>query len=158
MIIAKYGLLLELHSTEKDAPKSSDFRQHLMVTFVTTQFSHCQQRFDHCLTLASLAPFLYTRTYHVRVTTTELQFGYKADCAAKRIDRRQIETALAIEKISACCDWGGYGIRTQFPSWEKGYMPKSGSGVRVTYKENGKEYAYTFICDEAEKVAGMLSR
>lgn len=105
----------------------------------------------------SFVSFHDDRKYHVRVTTTELQFGYKAECGQKRIDRRQIETVEAIEKISPCCDWGGYGIRIQFPSMEKGYMPKSGSGVRVTYKENGKEQAYTFICDEAEKVAGMLS-
>ena len=91
------------------------------------------------------------------MTTSELEFGYSAECGRKRIDRSKIESAEAIQKISACCDWGGYGIRIQFPSMEKGYLPKSGSGVRVTYKENGKEVAYTFICNEAEKVAGMLS-
>lgn len=105
------------------------------------------------------------RKYHVRVTTTELQFGYKAECAQMRIDKSKIESVDVIEKISPCCDWGGYGIRVQFvnfgtenSTWEKGYMPKSGSGIRVTFKDDhGKEKAYTFICDEPEKVARMLS-
>ncbi|GKY91229.1 hypothetical protein MPSEU_000095500 [Mayamaea pseudoterrestris] len=100
-------------------------------------------------------PFVWK--YHVRVTTTELQFGYSVECAQMRIDRSTIESVEAIENISACCDWGGYGIRIQLPSMEKGYLPKSGSGVRVTFTKDGKELAYTFICNDADKVAGMLS-
>ena len=41
---------------------------------------------------------------------------------------------------------------------ETGYIPKNGPGIRVTIQdERGKEVAYTFICDEAEAVAKILS-
>jgi len=74
------------------------------------------------------------------------------------IDRSHLETVEAIEKISGLWDWGGYGIRKQLPSWETGYLPKNGSGLRITLKDDkGKERAYTFICDEAERVADILS-
>jgi hypothetical protein len=98
------------------------------------------------------------RKYHVTVTQTELKFGYKAECAAMIIDRTQITSVESIDKIHGLCDWGGYGIRKQLPSWDTGYIPKNGSGIRVTFKDaRGEEKAYTFICDEAEKVAAILS-
>jgi len=101
-------------------------------------------------------PFVWK--YHVRVTATELAFGYSADCGAMTIDRAQIQTVELKERIHGLCDWGGYGIRIQLPSWEKGYIPKNGPGLRVTFKNSkGEEKAYTFICNEAEHVADILT-
>lgn len=98
------------------------------------------------------------RKYTVQVTTTQLKFGYSAECACCTVDRSKILTVKAIDKISACCEWGGYGIRKQFPAWETGYLPKSGSGIRVTLKDaQDKEKAYTFICDGAKQVADLLT-
>jgi hypothetical protein len=63
-----------------------------------------------------------------------------------------------LEHISACCDWGGYGIRKQLPSWETGFIPKSGSGIRLTMTDKkGKEKAFTFICNEPDKVVALLA-
>jgi len=71
----------------------------------------------------------------VTVTQTELKFGYKAECAAMIIDRTQITSVESIDRIHGLCDWGGYGIRKQLPSWDTGYIPKNGSGIRVTFKD-----------------------
>lgn len=100
----------------------------------------------------------YVRNYHVRVTTKELSFGYSADCVQKTVDRAQIQHAEVVERINGLCDWGGYFIRKQLPSWETGYIPKNGSGVRMIMRNsNGKEQAYTFICDEPETVVRILT-
>jgi hypothetical protein len=113
--------------------------------------------------VALLLSFIFSalsarRKYHVTVTHTLLKFGYKAECAAMTIDRSQILTVESIDRIHGLCDWGGYGIRKQLPTWDTGYIPKNGSGIRVTFKDSkGSDRAYTFICDEADKVARILS-
>jgi hypothetical protein len=93
----------------------------------------------------------------VRVTSTELSFGYPAGCGQFSCNRSEIETVEVLDRINGFCDWAGYGIRWQLPTWECGYIPKNGSGIRITLKRDGKEKAYTFICDEAEKVADILT-
>jgi len=101
---------------------------------------------------------LWHRKYHVTLTTTTLSFGYSAGCAQKSCNRSDIQTVEVVPHINGFCDWAGYGIRKRFPAWETGYIPKNGSGLRITIKEeNGKITDYTFICDEAEKVARMLT-
>jgi len=99
------------------------------------------------------------RNYHVRVTPSSVSFGYSSSCGQANIDRSQILTVEAIERINGLCQWGGWGIRYQLPTWEVGYLPKNGSGIRMTYtnKDDGKEKAYTFICNEAERVVQILT-
>lgn len=94
----------------------------------------------------------------MRVTTTELSFGYSAKAAQMNLSRSQLDSVEVIDHINGLCEWGGWGIRKQLPSWETGYLPRNGSGIRITMKdEHGKEKAYTFICNEAEKVANILT-
>jgi hypothetical protein len=98
------------------------------------------------------------REYHVVVTSTQLCIGYSAGCMQVTVDRSRILTVESIPKIQPWCDWGGYGIRKQLPSWETGYIAAAGPGVRMTMRDDkGHEKAYTFTCQDAEKVVTLLT-
>ena len=96
--------------------------------------------------------------YHVIVTESTLSIGYSMDCAALTVDRNKIQTVEVLPNINPICDWGGYGIRKQLPSWDTGYIVKKGPGIRmVILRPNGKEAAYAFNCEDPERVASLLT-
>lgn len=102
---------------------------------------------------------LVCRQYFVTLTGDALSFGYSAKCGQMTVDRSQIRSAEAIEHINGLCEWGGYGIRKQLPSWETGYIAGNGPGVRITFLDldTKKEKAYTFSCKDPEKVVDILT-
>ena len=60
--------------------------------------------------------------------------------------------------IEPFCDWGGYGIRLQFPALEIGYIAKKGPGIRMSIERaDGKEAFYTFCTEDPERVASLLT-
>lgn len=92
------------------------------------------------------------------MTESELSIGYASGCASLTIDRSQIKSVEVIPKIEPFCDWGGYGIRKQLPSFETGYIAKKGPGIRMVIdRDNGKEAFYTFVTDNPETVANLLT-
>jgi hypothetical protein len=94
----------------------------------------------------------------VRVTDETLSYGYSANCASRTVDRAQIETIEKVPLIKPVFDWGGWGIRKHLPSWDTGYIPKKGPGIRVTLRlEDGKERIDTFLCDDPDAVINLLS-
>lgn len=87
-----------------------------------------------------------------------LSFGYSAKCGQLTLERKSIKTAEVIAHINGLCEWGGYGIRKQLPSWETGYITKNGPGVRLTYNTpDGKEKAVTFSCADPEQLVNYLT-
>lgn len=96
--------------------------------------------------------------YHVRITDTTLSIGYSSDCASLTIDRANIVSVQELEVVKPILDWGGYGIRKQLPSFDTGYIPKKGPGVKMVIKNaKGKELSYTFISDDAARVCEILT-
>lgn len=96
--------------------------------------------------------------YHVRVTESTLSIGYSSGCSSLTVDRSKILTVEALEDVRPLLDWGGWGIRKQLPSWDTGYIPRRGPGVRMEIQgDKGKKYAYTFICMDAEACVTALS-
>ena len=74
------------------------------------------------------------------------------------LDRSNILEAEAIDHVNGFCEWGGYGIRKQLPSWDTGYIARNGPAVRVKVKlPNGKETNYTFSCHDPEEVVRILT-
>jgi hypothetical protein len=105
-----------------------------------------------------LLPFHVDRKYHVTVTANELSFGYSSGCMQVTFDRSQVLEAEEIDKVNGFCEWGGYGIRKQLPSWETGYIARNGPAVRIKVKtSNGKETHYTFSCHDPAEVVRVLT-
>jgi hypothetical protein len=106
----------------------------------------------------ALFNFLRCRKYHVTVTANELSFGYSSGCMQTSFDRSAILEAEVIEHVNGFCEWGGYGIRKQLPSWDTGYIARNGPAVRVKVKlSNGKETNYTFSCHDPAEVVRILT-
>jgi hypothetical protein len=115
----------------------------------------------------TLPPFWLTHThntkhrnYHVTLTHEYLSFGYSASCGRRKVDRSQIRSVEVIEHINGLCEWGGYGIRKQLPSWETGYIARNGPGVRMIYldsSDGNKEKAVTFSCFDPETLVNLLT-
>ena len=101
---------------------------------------------------------IHYRKYHVTVTANELSFGFSSGCMQNSIDRANILEAEVIEHVNGICEWGGYGIRKQLPSWDTGYIARNGPAVRIRIKkENGTETNYTFSCHDPETVVRILT-
>jgi hypothetical protein len=75
------------------------------------------------------------------------------------IDRAQILEAEEIEYVNGLCEWGGYGIRKQIPSWDTGYIARDGPAVRIRIQRstNGKEANYIFSCHDPTEVVRFLT-
>lgn len=94
----------------------------------------------------------------MRVTEETLSYGYSAGCSSRTVDRSQIETIEKLELIKPIMEWGGYGIRKQLPSFDTGYVPRKGPGLRVTLRlANGKEKCDTFVCLDPDAVIQLLA-
>jgi len=92
------------------------------------------------------------------VTDTTLSFGYNTSWTCLQCERSAINSVEVIPHVDGLWQWGGWGLRKKLFTWETGYIPKNGPGIRVILKEGStdKETPYTFLCDEAEKVAKIL--
>lgn len=96
--------------------------------------------------------------YSVALTDTELSFGYSSGCMNVSFDRSSILEAEEINNINGFCDWGGYGIRKQLPSFDTGYIARNGPAVRIRVKRaNGSETNYTFSCHDPEELVRLLT-
>jgi hypothetical protein len=76
------------------------------------------------------------------------------------IDRALILEAEEIEYVNGFCEWGGYGIRKQIPSWDTGYIARNGPAVRIRIQRsatNGKEANYIFSCHDPTEVVRILT-
>ena len=56
-------------------------------------------------------PAFWFGFYHVRVTDTELSFGYSCGCAQKKVNISDIRKVTLLEWQDPFCNWGGWGIR-----------------------------------------------
>jgi hypothetical protein len=110
-----------------------------------------------CYSNTSLCVLRY-RKYHVTITENELSFGYSSGCMQVCFDRSCVLEAEEIANVNGFCEWGGYGIRKQLPSWDTGYIARNGPAVRVRVKlSNGKETNYTFSCHDPAEVVRILT-
>lgn len=76
----------------------------------------------------------------------------------KHVNRSDIISCEVIEHINGICEWGGYGIRKQLPTWDTGYIARNGPGVEVIIKgPDNKELHYTFSCHEPQQVVSLLT-
>lgn len=74
------------------------------------------------------------------------------------MDRAQIETIEKVPLIRPVFDWGGWCIRKHIPSFDTGYIPKKGPGIRVTLRlEDGKEVVDTFVTDDPDTIINLLA-
>jgi len=103
------------------------------------------------------ASHILFREYHVRLSGDSISFGYSAGCGQRKIDLSNIRSVEVIKHINGLCEWGGYGIRKQLPSWETGYIARNGPGVRMTFMDNGKELAVTFNCEDPDTLVNLLT-
>ena len=99
------------------------------------------------------------KQYHVRLTKEgTLSFGYSAGCMQKEVKVSQILTVEVIDKIDPLCEWGGYGVKKELPTWETGYISKKGPGMRISIDEGtGTEKWYTFCCEDPGRLAKLLT-
>lgn len=119
----------------------------------------CLLSVGECLSVYNLISLIPSnRKYHVTITENELSIGYSSGCMQVSFDRSCILEAEEIPHINGLCEWGGYGIRKQLPSWDTGYIARNGPGVRVRVKRvNGKETNYFFSCHDPAEVVRILT-
>ena len=99
--------------------------------------------------------------YQVRVTDTEVSFGYTG--CQKSAALSFVVSAEPFE-IKPLAHWGGYGIRVrgifQKP-FETAYVVQSGPGVRLVLRKNQgdqeKQSIYVFSCQDPERVCQILN-
>jgi len=110
-----------------------------------------------------VAPFFWK--YHVRVTDTHLEFGYSSRLVHDKVDRTRIINVEVIDYIDGLFDFGGWGYRKNL-QWETGYIPKNGSGLKLTYKRPPKKNGQVsedpmvsyFLCDNPQEVYDLLTK
>jgi len=104
------------------------------------------------------------------VTDRELLFGYNTGWTSVALDKSSVASVEVLPHINGLREFGGWGLRKRLWTWETGYIPKDGPGLRVTVvkpdggrsggaaadKKNG--VAYTFLCDDPETVAELLKK
>ena len=56
-------------------------------------------------------PAFWLGMYHVRVTDTELNFGYTLGLCQKNVLISDIQKVTILEWQNPLCNWGGWGIR-----------------------------------------------
>ena len=86
-----------------------------------------------------------------------LSFGYSSFLTSKTIHQSDIVSIKVFDDgIKPMLQWGGWGIRVRYSegSWQRGYIPKTGSGVQVT---TTNKTVYVFNCENPEEVVNLLS-
>jgi hypothetical protein len=153
---AHLGSLFHAHSLVRTGPKCvSTALVNCTTNVIVLASVSWKFLFSHPISLSFATIY---RKYHVRVTEETLSYGYSHGCASRTVDRAQIETIEKVPLIKPVFDWGGWFIRKHFPSFDTGYIPKKGPGLRITFRlEDGKELCDTFLCDDPDAVINLLS-
>jgi len=114
--------------------------------------------------------------YHVKITETEISFGYSSKFTSKRANRTAI-----VKEAKPLFDqkWGGWGIHYRPPAagagqkknlffgsrWERLYIAKNGGAVKVTLDEAGGKgdddttmTTFFFSSEDPQKVCDILNK
>jgi hypothetical protein len=94
----------------------------------------------------------------VTLTRNELSFGYSSGCMQTSFDRSTILEAEEVDHVNGFMQWGGYGIRYQFPHFDVGYIARNGPAVKIKVKlAGGKERYYTLSCHDPAELVRLLT-
>lgn len=94
--------------------------------------------------------------YHVQITDTQIDFGFKTPKTSKVVPLANIIEAEAttIEKVPP--KLGGNTI-IQKRQGEIRYQVKKGSAVRITVQEEGYQQVYVFNCENPARVCELIT-